>query len=501
MGVFRTAAAAAALALVLASPARADVLVHDGGVSKDSDAVSLVRGRTGKTPELVMSNDVLAGPSRLLTANTSIERCEGGSIRLDPDRKLDKIVDQVLSFDLEAALESLNVVDTLFPCAEAVIPRAILARMAFLRGAALLDLDRAEEAGKAMADALAFDPEYTGERGFPQPHLDLLGKQAESRATSSRLAIWLGRTEGAVFVDGDEQENAATRGAAVRPGRHLVQVRGENGTHGMWVRTGVKPATVIHPGAGRRIWADGGRSPGGASALRMLLSDEFGRDVDVHVIQFRGRKFRGATFPAGEAGFVDWAGARADEGDRKDRSDRGERTERKEPAARKEPRTRTRRPPRAATDDGEPRRVRIAVGGGYQYAMPFHYGVLAVDVSGRPIGPVSIGAFVRPSYAGIASYDDPALGRLEGPVFLVPFGGSAGIQKPGAIAPYVRVGGQVALNRDGGDEQLFLGGVIVQGGIDLSPTGSPFLFRVQGEIGNLGAHLSTRVWAGVGARF
>ena len=31
--------------------------------------------------------------------------------------------------------------------------------------------------------------------------------------------------------------------------------------------------------------------------------------------------------------------------------------------------------------------------------------------------------------------------------------------------------------------------------------GSAFLVRVQGEIGNLGAHVNARGWAGVGARF
>ena len=506
MGVFHPAALVAATALLFVSTARADVLVHDGGVSKDSDATALVRARTRKAPELVMSADVLAGPSHMLTANASIERCEGGSIRLDPDRKLDTVVDQVLSYDLEAAIESLGVLDTLFPCGETVIPRSNLARMAFLRGAALLDLGEEGFAAEAMADALAFDPEYSGERGFPQPHLDLLAKQSESRATSARLSVWLGRGGGAVFVDGDEIEDADTKGVMVRPGRHLVQIRDEGGTRGMWVRTSAKAATIVHPGAGRRIWADGGRSPGGTPALRMLLTDEFGADADVHVIHFHGRKHRGATFPAGQAGLVDWSGrpAAEEEAEREPRK----RTER-EPRKRAEresppPRARTRRAEAAstpATDDGEPRRVRIAVGGGYQFAMPFHYGVLAVDISGRPVGPVSIAAFVRPGYAGLASYDDPVLGTLEGPVFLVPFGGSAGIQKPGAISPYVRVGGQVALNRDGGDDQLFLGGVVVQGGVDLSPVGSPFLFRAQGEIGNLGAHVSARVWAGVGVRF
>jgi hypothetical protein len=57
------------------------------------------------------------------------------------------------------------------------------------------------------------------------------------------------------------------------------------------------------------------------------------------------------------------------------------------------------------------------------------------------------------------------------------------------------------VNRDGVDDMLFLGGVIVQGGVDLSPIASPLFFRVQGEIGNLGAHLNVRFWAGVGARF
>jgi hypothetical protein len=228
--------------------------------------------------------------------------------------------------------------------------------------------------------------------------------------------------------------------------------------------------------------------------MRILLSDEFGSDATVHIIRFRGRKHRGATFRANEATVIDWSGepgrAEGASGGRPERASSG--------------RTgsgRTAKRPVRVTEDGEPRRVRVAIGGGYQFAMPFHYGFIAIDISGRPIGPLTIAAFARPGYAGIATFEDPDFGTLEGPVFLVPFGGAAGVQKPGAIAPYVRVGGQVAINRDGADEQVVLGGVVVQGGIDLSPTGSPFLFRAQGEIGHLGAHVNARIWAGVGARF
>ena len=120
------AVAALAVTLVLGfpGPAAADVVIHDGGVSKDREAATWVKDRTGASPTRVLDpDDVLRGPSRLLLSGAEVERCEGRPVAIDAAGKLDQITDRVLSFDLEAALESIRVLDTLLPCSDvAVLP-------------------------------------------------------------------------------------------------------------------------------------------------------------------------------------------------------------------------------------------------------------------------------------------------------------------------------------------------------------------------------------------
>ena len=487
-----------------AGVARADIVLHDGGVERDRDAAEVVTKRTGVTPKMVLSGDVLAGPTRMLASNATVEQCEGAAIELEMDAKLSAIVESVLSFELEKALEDLDVLETLLPCAAKPVPRIVLTKLAFLRGAALFDQGDEAGAKTAMTDALALDATFEGLRGFPQPHIDLLesGRAAAAAIEGGSLFSWhkAGTIE-ALLVDGDPTDDVAHDGVKVTPGRHLVQARGSDGRlRGMWVRTTGIDAVIVHPGAGRRVWADGGRSPGGEMAMRLLLLSEFqGRDGDIHVLRFKGRRvISAATFPADGGVRTDWAKSGGDGGGEPPPDDPTP-----DPVANE-------RPPRATPSVGEAR-VRFAIGGGYQYLQGFSYGMGAIDVGVRPVGPLVITAFARPAYGGRFLVDAGGAEPVPGVILLVPFGVGAGIQKPdGAIAPFVFGVFQGAVNQV---EPLagFMAGAALQGGVDFAPGDGPLIVRVQGEAGILAASnvhtgapfvgFTGRVWAGVGARF
>lgn len=532
----RRALAVAAMAVGLCAPAtvRADIVLHDGGVERDRDASDVVGERTGQAPRMVLSGDVLAGPTRLLASNVTVEQCEGTAIKLKLEVKLDAVMESVLSFELDKALEDLDVLETLLPCAAHAVPRATLTRLAFLRGAALFD--QGDEAGAkvAMSDALALDPAFEGLRGFPQSHLDLLeAGRALPSVSPGQLFSWHreGSIEG-LLVDGDEASDPGREGVSVAPGRHLVQVKEPDGRlHGMWVRTTGMDAVMVHPGSGRRVWADGGRSDGGEMAMRLLLLSEFqGRDGDIHVLRFKGRRvISAATFPSDGGVRVDWAKAKApdapppDDGEVADTTpppaggdgaeeaaeEEGEQPHRK--AINREPthREATSRPPPAG-GAGETR-LRFAIGGGYQHVQGFDYAMAAVDVNVRLVGPLTATVFARPAYGGRFLVDAGGSEPVTGVIMLVPFGLGAGIQKPeGAIAPFVFGVFQGALNQV---EPIagFLAGAAVQGGVDFAPEDGPFIVRIEGEAGFVGANdvhtgaaffgFTGRLWAGVGARF
>lgn len=296
--------------LALPTPTLADVVVHDGGVHRDRTARETVKARTGKAPHLILSADVLAGPSRLLAANTSLERCEGPPVKFDFRRKLDEITNLVLAFSLEEARSALAIVDTLLPCSSTPVPRRELARFAFLEGATLLDLGDEDGAVAAMTRAATFDPKYGGERGFPGPHVDLLTQQRGlvSSLSPGRLFVWREPGMRELFVNGVEIERVRDRGVGLKPGTHLLQVVSSTGLQGMWVETRGSQSTLVFPSSGRSVWADGGRSPGGESAMRLLLNDEFqGREGDVHTIHYQGRRGFGATYPWDGGERVAWS--------------------------------------------------------------------------------------------------------------------------------------------------------------------------------------------------
>jgi hypothetical protein len=147
-------------------------------------------------------------------------------------------------------------------------------------------------------------------------------------------------------------------------------------------------------------------------------------------------------------------------------------------------------------------RLRLVLSGGYQYAEPFHYGLLSFDVSFRIIGVLEVNAFIRPSYGGVHEFpveEDAA--AVIGPVIFVPFGVSVGLRKPGDLSPWVAGGAQVAWNRDGLGAAPYLFGALVHGGLDWSPRGSPLVIRVQGDVGNIGLHFNAKLSGGIGLRF
>jgi hypothetical protein len=542
----------AILTLVMAvsgvsSAARADIVLHDGGVNKDRDAAERVTERTGTAPTLVLSNDVLSGPTRVLTGHATIEQCEGAPIPLDIERKLNDIEDSVFSYELETAIRSLDILAILAPCASAPIDANSLARMSFLRGATLLDMGN-PLAENAMAESLAFLPDYAGERGFPRAHTDMLDAARRRIETlpDGRIFIWAGPGADAVFVDGVQRIQEHSAGVVVRPGLHLVQVYKDGAMKGMWVRIRSRFSAIVFPGAGRAVWADAGRSPGGEQAISLMLAAEFrGQQGDIHVLHYRGRLVSASTWPALGEGHKRWeatsssdrrkarkrnkskkgTAARARSKDsavaqkttsqeatpastddktqtaatraqpepsssrgaadatskagkdkksppRKDSTaaTKAKKTPSKTPAKSQQssktqvqPSSKQSSSPLAAGGQEsrgtltsrpreksyEQRLFRLALGGGFHYADPFSYAVLAIDVTYQFFGPLHAVLFLRPSLGAIAEFPvEEGQDPIIGPAGFVPLGGGVGVQRLGRFAPYARIVGQYAHNRD-----------------------------------------------------
>ena len=77
--------------MALPATSKADIVLHDGGVSRDKDAAERVTDRTGTAPTLILSSEVLSGPTRLLAGHAQVEQCEGAPIPLDIEGKLQEI--------------------------------------------------------------------------------------------------------------------------------------------------------------------------------------------------------------------------------------------------------------------------------------------------------------------------------------------------------------------------------------------------------------------------
>ena len=361
----------------------------------------------------------------------------------------------------------------------------MLAELAFLRGATLSDQGDQDGAREAINEALTYDPEYQGIKGFPQALIDLLDERRETLAEISPafLYIWPGPTDEEVYVNGTLDDESHNEGVRLVAGRHLVQVRGIGGLRGLWVNVTGSEATVVMPGSGRSIWTEYAASPGGERGLRLLLADEFhGQQGDIHILHYRSRhRPEGLTIRSEGNELLRWSKTRAD-GTVRDAGATGK------PIL-----------PQQAIPGG---RLRLTVGGGWQFAEPFHYVLMAVDLQVRIAGPLIIAAFARPGYGGEfrAVVDVDEADPVVGPLFFVPVGGAMGVQGAGDVAPYVLLGGQIAYNLDGVSASEYMGGLVLQGGVDISPPESPFLARVQGEAGFIGKHFNARTWVGVGFR-
>ena len=490
----------------------ADIALHDGGVERDGEVSDLVTEHAGAKPRMVLSGDVLAGPTRLLASNAEVEQCEGAPIQLGLGVKLDGVIESVLSFQLEQAIESLDVLETLLPCSDAPVPATKLAKVSFLRGAAMLDMGDEAGARVAMADALAQDPSFQGLKGFPKNHTDLLASLAvETQAVEPSLLFGWNK-QGAVdevLLNGAPVADPSRAGGLVRAGRHLVQLKQADGSlRGMWVRTSGIDAVVIHPGAGRRVWADGGRSPGGAMAMRLILLSEFqGRDGDIHVLRFKGRRVVSAlTYPEDGGVASDWNENRKAGGKSSTSKDPSPVARKNNKPARK-PRTETAaaesRPEVNRADSIKPYRLRFAIGGGYQYVHPFSYGMLSADLNVRVVGPLTVTVFARPSFGGQFTVDLGENEPVDGAIILVPFGAGVGLQKhDGTIGPFVFASFHAAPNRVIPLGSLMVGATI-QGGVDFAPNDGPFIVRVEGEAGFLGANDDSTgsFFAGFAGRF
>ena len=465
--------------VLLSAPAAADVVVHDGGVARDKDAASRVEERTGQRPSRVLPDDVLAGPSRPLVANLTVEQCEGDAIKFDPGARADAVMSSVLGFDLEGADSALLELRTLLACSATLVPARTLARVSFLEGALRFDQGVPEQASAAMADAAGLDWEYTGERGFPAAHLGLLAA-ARDGLRAGRLFLWPGPGVKAVHVDGRAADDPGAAGIELGQGLHLVQLETKDGLHGLWVRTAGAESLMVLPSAGRALWESLSRGPGASQGLGLMILDEFGgRSGDVHVLQYRGRNRFALTWPGGGGTPSVWTDGDAPAGTGGEDDEQHE----AQPAAE------------------STYRLRVAVGGGWQFVEPFHYALLAVEVGVRVVGPLEIGAIARPGFGGMHRFPTPVgTPVIEGPLFFVPFGGYVAVRKAGAVSPWVGVAGHVAWNQDRLVAPEWLAGVAGIGGIDLAPGDGAFFLRIQGEAGFLWESFSGRLAVGAGLR-
>lgn len=487
----------AASVLLVAAPAFgpslafADVVVHDGGVGRDKDAAARAEEHSGQRPARVLADDVLAGPSRPLASDLTLESCEGDAIPFEPGPRVDALTEAVLGFDLEAADGILSELRTLLSCSSTVVPARTLARVAFLEGALRYDQGVPEQAAVAMADAAVVDGDYPGERGFPAAHLELLSA-ARDGLQAGRLSVWPGPDVSAVYADGQPVDRAGSQGIELGRGLHLIQVETDDGLRGHWVRTRAAESTLVMPGAGRSVWRAMGSGPGADAGLSLMLQDEFGgRAGDVHVLQYRGRNRYAVTWPAGGGPLAVWDEAAA-EAPSKRQPKAGTRAARSTTKA------------KAGTASGsqdDARRLRLAVGGGWQFVDPFHYALINIDVGVRVVGPLEIGAIARPSFGGVHEFPTPAgADEVVGPLFFVPFGGYAAVRKTGAISPWVGVAGHVAWNQDRLISPEWLGGVTAIGGIDLAPADDAFFLRIEGEAGFLWEAFTGRFAVAAGLR-
>ena len=144
--------------------------------------------------------------------------------------------------------------------------------------------------------------------------------------------------------------------------------------------------------------------------------------------------------------------------------------------------------------------VSIGLGGGYQLLRTWSYGALAGDITVRLVGPLRLGAFVRPSIgarlrAGDGEYFEPARHAVLTTIAVGPV-----LQAKGAVEPFVGVAFQLSPNVIGSLGPPVLVGPVLMGGVELPLLPLPIAIRPTGEIGLAGPFLSVRGLVEVVAR-
>lgn len=483
------------VALLAWSSAAADVVLHDGGVDRDREAKARISEQGLPTPDLALTHEVLSGPAELLVHGAALVPC-GGERGAGPSAAdLDGVSDLVLSFQLEAALAELARLEGLAACSEGLVPGSVLARLHFLSGASRLDSGDGAGAHAAMVSAAASFEGYEGERGFPQEHLDLLAA-ARSDSSATRLVVWGPPGTTGAHVNGTEFPRLGSSGVVVPRGRHLVQLETDSGLVGLWIETSDAAATVLFPNAGARIWPVSEDSPGRTQALLALARQEFPYGA-VHLLHFAGRSLLAISLSAEDEVTIWQSEAR------RGRKGGGRRGKSQPTTPVQEPLTQGDAAPDAQPPEGaegapppaRSARLRLSVGGGYQFAEPFHYGLVTADIDIRIAGPLEVGVFARPGFTPATHEGAAAVAAL------VPAGVRVGVRKTGAVSPFVSGAFQIAWNPAGTGAGPILAGAAVLGGVDLAPGDGPFFVRLQGDAGFLGRHFTGRGGAGVGLRF
>ena len=363
------------------------------------------------------------------TPSLSVQRLEETLLRVQG------LLDSV---ETEEASASLGAIRQTIACLDAPPDATVLWRLHFLEGVSGYYNDGdAEAALPALSRALAIRPGEGYDDAYPPGLRDAyVARQAEILTVGEARVLVAGPADRPLqaWVDG---VGVPVEGMGLTPGEHLLQVRGTDGV----VRGGV---VALAAGDVSAFAAP----ESAAGLLRRLSGPEQVRIAD----GLRGEDVRPIWLVDGGGDLLALGAALP--------------------------------PRRGAIPLGPVTRrsplALISVGGGYQNSGEWDYAAGAVDLSIRIVGPLRVGAMVRPSVgAATSSWAD---GKSRRPV-LVPFGVGAVFRLEGPVSPRLAVHFQGAVETREGGAMSFLPGISGTAGLDIPLGASPLAIRPMVEAG------------------